>query len=46
MFQPNPIMQGLAASDCVLRAISNVHTNDLEQTLLVHKQCVYASIIY
>ncbi|KAJ9178773.1 hypothetical protein P3X46_010630 [Hevea brasiliensis] len=33
-FQPNPILHGLAASDYVLRAISNVHTNDLEQTLL------------
>ncbi|KAF2318490.1 hypothetical protein GH714_008319 [Hevea brasiliensis] len=33
-FQPKPILHGLAASDYVLRAISNVQTNDLEQTLL------------
>ncbi|KDP29196.1 hypothetical protein JCGZ_16585 [Jatropha curcas] len=33
-FQPNPILHGLAPSDYVLRALSNVHTNDLEQTLL------------
>ncbi|WCJ34441.1 transducin family protein / WD-40 repeat family protein [Euphorbia peplus] len=33
-FQPNPIMNGFNPSEYVLRAISNVHTNDLEQTLL------------
>lgn len=33
-FQPNVIMLGLSPSDYVLRAISNVNTNDLEQTLL------------
>ncbi|XP_058083541.1 uncharacterized protein LOC131231393 isoform X2 [Magnolia sinica] len=32
--QPNVMMLGLSPSDYVLRAISNVHTNDLEQTLL------------
>ncbi|KAL5981824.1 Dip2/Utp12 protein [Asimina triloba] len=33
-FQPNVMMLGLSPSDFVLRALSNVHTNDLEQTLL------------
>uniref|UniRef100_A0A2N9HX64 Small-subunit processome Utp12 domain-containing protein n=1 Tax=Fagus sylvatica TaxID=28930 RepID=A0A2N9HX64_FAGSY len=33
-FQPNAIMLGLSPSDYVLRALSGVHTNDLEQTLL------------
>ncbi|KAK9290842.1 hypothetical protein L1049_009046 [Liquidambar formosana] len=33
-FQPNVLMLGLSPSDFVLRQISNVHTNDLEQTLL------------
>ncbi|XP_050243242.1 uncharacterized protein LOC126691952 [Quercus robur] len=33
-FQPNAIMLGLSPSDYVLRALSNVNTNDLEQTLL------------
>ncbi|XP_048225762.1 WD repeat-containing protein 3 isoform X2 [Ricinus communis] len=34
VFQPNPIMQGLVPSDYILHALSNVHSNDLEQTLL------------
>ncbi|KAE8661176.1 putative phosphatidylinositol-4-phosphate 5-kinase [Hibiscus syriacus] len=33
-FQPNMIMLGLSPSDYVLRALSNISTNDLEQTLL------------
>ncbi|KAM7464297.1 hypothetical protein LguiA_032418 [Lonicera macranthoides] len=33
-FRPNILMLGLSASDYVLRSISKVHTNDLEQTLL------------
>ncbi|KAE8681981.1 expansin-A3-like [Hibiscus syriacus] len=33
-FQPNLIMLGLSPSDYVLRAFSNISTNDLEQTLL------------
>ncbi|CAI9766340.1 unnamed protein product [Fraxinus pennsylvanica] len=33
-FRPNILMLGLSPSDYVLRAVSNVHTNDLEQTLL------------
>ncbi|OMO73721.1 hypothetical protein COLO4_26906 [Corchorus olitorius] len=33
-FQPNIIMLGLSPSDYVLRALSNINTNDLEQTLL------------
>nr|GMD58283.1 WD repeat-containing protein 3 [Ipomoea batatas] len=33
-FQPNILMLGLSPSSYVLRAVSNVHTNDLEQTLL------------
>ncbi|KAK1429457.1 hypothetical protein QVD17_11666 [Tagetes erecta] len=33
-FQPNIIMLGLSPSDYILRAVSKVHTNDLEQTLL------------
>ncbi|CAK9157681.1 unnamed protein product [Ilex paraguariensis] len=33
-FQPNILMLGLSPSDYILRALSNVHTNDLEQTLL------------
>ncbi|KAH0467263.1 hypothetical protein IEQ34_004501 [Dendrobium chrysotoxum] len=33
-FQPNVMMRGLSPSDYVLQAISNVQTNDLEQTLL------------
>ncbi|XP_052880481.1 uncharacterized protein LOC108462016 [Gossypium arboreum] len=32
-FQPNMIMLGLSASDYVLRALSYISTNDLEQTL-------------
>ncbi|XAR69159.1 hypothetical protein NMG60_11000645 [Bertholletia excelsa] len=34
VFQPNILMCGLSPSDYVLRALSEVHTNDLEQTLL------------
>lgn len=33
--QPNVVLLGLSPSDYVLRALSNVQTNDLEQTLLV-----------
>jgi U3 small nucleolar RNA-associated protein 12 len=33
-FRPNILLEGLSASDYVLRSISKVHTNDLEQTLL------------
>ncbi|CAN4121479.1 unnamed protein product [Withania somnifera] len=33
-FRPNILMLGLSPSDYVLRALSSVHTNDLEQTLL------------
>ncbi|KAK6942734.1 Small-subunit processome, Utp12 [Dillenia turbinata] len=33
-FRPNILMLGLSPSDYVLRAVSNVCTNDLEQTLL------------
>ncbi|KAE8692506.1 putative phosphatidylinositol-4-phosphate 5-kinase [Hibiscus syriacus] len=33
-FQPNMIMLGLSPSDYVLCALSNISTNDLEQTLL------------
>ncbi|KAK1313429.1 hypothetical protein QJS10_CPA06g00205 [Acorus calamus] len=33
-FQPNILMRGLAPGDHVLQALSNVQTNDLEQTLL------------
>ncbi|XP_030541100.1 WD repeat-containing protein 3 [Rhodamnia argentea] len=33
-FQPNLVMLGLSPSDFILRALSNVQTNDLEQTLL------------
>ncbi|KAF3441786.1 hypothetical protein FNV43_RR15701 [Rhamnella rubrinervis] len=33
-FQPNIILNGLSPSDYILRALSNVQTNDLEQTLL------------
>ncbi|KAM1853553.1 hypothetical protein ACFX15_008971 [Malus domestica] len=32
--QPNVVLLGLSPSDYVLRALSNVQTNDLEQTLL------------
>jgi len=35
VFQSNPLMNGLSPSDYVLSAFSNVHSNDLEQTLLV-----------
>lgn len=34
-FRPNILMLGLSPPDYVLRALSNVDTNDLEQTLLV-----------
>ncbi|KAI8563256.1 hypothetical protein RHMOL_Rhmol03G0098700 [Rhododendron molle] len=34
VFQPNILMLGLSPYDYVLRALSSVHTNDLEQTLL------------
>ncbi|XP_061363432.1 uncharacterized protein LOC133307029 isoform X2 [Gastrolobium bilobum] len=33
-FQANPLMNGLSLSDYVLSAFSDVHSNDLEQTLL------------
>ncbi|XP_047325441.1 WD repeat-containing protein 3 [Impatiens glandulifera] len=33
-FPPNILMLGLSPSDYVLRSITNVHANDLEQTLL------------
>ncbi|KAG6393330.1 hypothetical protein SASPL_147569 [Salvia splendens] len=33
-FQPNILMLGLSPSEFVLRAVSSVHTNDLEQALL------------
>ncbi|PRQ43668.1 putative transcription factor WD40-like family [Rosa chinensis] len=33
-FKPNSLMNGLSPSEYVLRAFSNVQTNDLEQTLL------------
>lgn len=33
-FQANPLMNGLSPSDYVLSAFSNVHSNDLEQTLM------------
>lgn len=34
-FRPNILMLDLSPSDYVLRAVSSVHTNDLEQALLV-----------
>ncbi|KAH0635807.1 hypothetical protein KY289_035722 [Solanum tuberosum] len=33
-FRPNILMLGLSLSDYILRALSSVHTNDLEQVLL------------
>ncbi|XP_078448375.1 transducin family protein / WD-40 repeat family protein isoform X2 [Wolffia australiana] len=33
-FQPNPVMNGFPPSDYVLDKLSNIHPNDLEQTLL------------
>lgn len=33
-FRPNILLLGLSPSDYVLRAVSDVHANDLEQTLL------------
>ncbi|XP_022846677.1 WD repeat-containing protein 3 homolog isoform X2 [Olea europaea var. sylvestris] len=33
-FRPNILMLGLPPPDYVLHTVSNVHTNDLEQTLL------------
>lgn len=33
-FHPNILMLGLSPSEYVLRALSSVHTNDLEQTLM------------
>lgn len=39
VFQPNILMLGLSPYDYVLRALSSVHTNDLEQTLLVSWCC-------
>ncbi|KAK9079343.1 hypothetical protein SSX86_001014 [Deinandra increscens subsp. villosa] len=33
-FKSNPLMINLSPSDYILRAVSKVHTNDLEQTLL------------
>ncbi|CAH9137341.1 unnamed protein product [Cuscuta epithymum] len=38
-FRPNILMLGLSPSSFVLRAVSNVHTNDLEQTLLALPFC-------
>lgn len=41
-FRPNIIMLGHSPSTYILRALSNVHTNDLEQTLLVREcHCIY-----
>ncbi|KAI4300356.1 hypothetical protein L6164_033744 [Bauhinia variegata] len=34
VFQANPLMNGLSPSDFVLSAFSDIHSNDLEQTLL------------
>ncbi|XP_054817834.1 uncharacterized protein LOC129317543 isoform X1 [Prosopis cineraria] len=34
VFQANPLMNGLSPSDYVLSAFSDVHSNDLEQTLM------------
>ncbi|KAF7818660.1 WD repeat-containing protein 3 [Senna tora] len=34
VFQPNPLMNGQSPSDYVLSAFSDVHSSDLEQTLL------------
>uniref|UniRef100_A0A6N2KG93 Small-subunit processome Utp12 domain-containing protein n=1 Tax=Salix viminalis TaxID=40686 RepID=A0A6N2KG93_SALVM len=33
-YQPNVVMLGLSPSNYVLRAFTNIHTNDLEQALL------------
>ena len=43
-FQPNVLMLGLSPLDFVLRALSNVYANDMEQTLLVckHYPCLSA----
>lgn len=37
-FRPNILMLGHSPSDFILRALSSVHTNDLEQTLLVRER--------
>ncbi|KAL8152005.1 hypothetical protein V2J09_021813 [Rumex salicifolius] len=39
-FQPNILLLGLSPSDFVLRSLSSVHTNDLEQTLLFWLFCL------
>ncbi|XP_077239546.1 transducin family protein / WD-40 repeat family protein isoform X2 [Tasmannia lanceolata] len=44
-YQPNVMMLGLSPSDYVLRALSNVHTNDLEQTLLVELVCRITTVL-
>ena len=42
-FQPNALMLGLSPSDFVLRALSNVYVNDMEQILLVCKHYPFLS---
>lgn len=42
-FQSNILMLGLSPSDYVLRSVSNVRPNDLEQTLLV-RTCFSGSL--
>ncbi|XVE76106.1 hypothetical protein DITRI_Ditri12bG0146600 [Diplodiscus trichospermus] len=44
-FLPNMIMLGLSPSDYVLRALSNISTNDLEQTLLVELVCRIVTVL-
>lgn len=39
-------MLGLSPSDYILRAVSKVHTNDLEQTLLVSEKNLKIMYLY
>ncbi|XWS66807.1 hypothetical protein CRYUN_Cryun05aG0232500 [Craigia yunnanensis] len=44
-FRPNTILLGLSPSEYVLRALSNISTNDLEQTLLVELVCRIVTVL-
>ncbi|KAG5585064.1 hypothetical protein H5410_045498, partial [Solanum commersonii] len=44
-FRPNILMFGLSHSDYVFCALSSVHTNDLEQTLLLELVCRVSTLL-
>ncbi|WMV45204.1 hypothetical protein MTR67_038589 [Solanum verrucosum] len=44
-FRPNILMLGLSPYDYVFCALSSVHTNDLEQTLLLELVCRVSTLL-